>query len=277
VSSPARPRVTERLATGRRLRDGRSIFWWAEVLACLVYYFVYSTIRNTTDANPSEAFRHAREIIDLERWLGMYHEESLQDWALHFKPLVVACNYFYGSLHFVVTIGAAIFLFRRYSNSYPLYRNALAIGTGLALVGFATYPLMPPRLLPASYGFVDTLAKYPTFWSFNSGAVSRISNQFAAMPSVHCAWALWCALVFAPRVRGWKRTLAVAYPVMTVIVIVLTANHYVLDAVGGFAVLGLGFLGARFITRAGRGRPAAVGTETDDAPAGTDRPDLRPA
>ena len=72
----------------------------------------------------------------------------------------------------------------------------------LALIGFKLFPLMPPRLLlDASYGFVDTLARYPTFWSFNSGAVSKISNQYAAMPSVHVAWATWCALVFAPRVK----------------------------------------------------------------------------
>ena len=80
------------------------------------------------------------------------------------------------------------------------------IATGLALIGFALFPLMPPRLLDPhtyafvhhDYGFVDTLAKDPAFWSFNSGAVSKISNQFAAMPSVHCAWALWCACALVP-------------------------------------------------------------------------------
>ena len=102
-------------------------------------------------------------------WLGIYHEETLQDWALHFKPLIIAANYFYGSLHFVVTIAAGIYLFRKFSDDYPRYRNTLAIATLLALIGFKLFPLMPPRLLPESYGFVDTLAKYPTFWSFNSG------------------------------------------------------------------------------------------------------------
>ena len=98
---------------------------------------------------------------------------------------------------------------------------------------------MPPRLLdprstPSSprYGFVDTLAKDPAFWSFNSGAVSKISNQFAAMPSVHCAWALWCACALVPRLKHvWAKVLAALYPVTTVTVIVVTANHYFLDAV----------------------------------------------
>jgi PAP2 superfamily len=250
-------RITLRLAKGRRLSDGHTIYWWAEVLFILAFYFVYSTIRNSTEGSPAEAFANARDIIHLERILGMYHEEALQDWALNFKPLIVACNYFYGSLHFVVTIFAGVFLFRRYSDEYPLYRNALAVATALALVGFALYPLMPPRLLPASYGFVDTLARYPTFWSFNSGAVSKISNQFAAMPSVHCAWAAWCTLVFYPRVKHtWQKVLAVAYPVFTIIVIVLTGNHYVIDAVGGFFVLAVGFAFSRLVTRAGRGQRA---------------------
>jgi hypothetical protein len=244
---------------GRRLRDGRAIYWWAEIIAVLVFYFVYSTIRNTTEGSPAEAFQHAKQIIHLERLLGMYHEETLQDWALHFKPLIIACNYFYGSLHFVVTIAAAVYLFRSFSDDYPLYRNTLGVATALALIGFATYPLMPPRLLPASYSYVDTLAKYPTFWSFQSGAVSKISNQFAAMPSVHCAWAGWCAVVLTPRLRRtWAKVLAAIYPLFTITVIVLTANHYILDAVGGFAVLGIGFLVARSATRAGRSDPPAV-------------------
>ena len=88
--------------------------------------------------------------------------------------------------------------------------------------------------------------------------MNKISNQYAAMPSVHCAWALWCACALVPRLRRtWAKILAALYPVATVTAIVLTANHYVLDAVGGFAVLGIGFLLARAFTRAGRGQPAA--------------------
>jgi hypothetical protein len=162
-------------------------------------------------------------------------------------------------MHFVVTAGVGIYLFRKWSNDWPLWRNTLAITTALALIGFILWPLMPPRLLPESYGFVDTLAKYPTFWSFNSGAVSKISNQFAAMPSVHCAWALWCTCVMVPRVRGrWVKAAFVLYPVATVTVIVLTGNHYILDAVGGFAVLGIGYALARPLTRAGQGPPIPV-------------------
>jgi hypothetical protein len=256
ISDETAPPLRNRLQGGRRLRDGHYLYWWVEIIAILAFYMIYSAIRNANEGGTGDAYSNARDLIGWQRALGINHEEALQDWALHFRPLIIAMNYFYGSLHFVVTGGVGVFLFRRWSDDYPRWRNALAISTGLALIGFITWPLMPPRLLPADYGFVDTLAKYPTFWSFNSGAVSKISNQFAAMPSVHCIWALWCACVVVPRARrDWVRILFVLYPVGTVMAIVLTGNHYVLDAVGGFAVLGIGYVLARTFTRAGRGAP----------------------
>jgi hypothetical protein len=239
--------------TGRRLSDGSVIYWWLEILMCVLFYFVYSVARNTNKSDPSRAFRNARTIIDLERDLGIFREATIEGWVLHAKPLVIAANYYYGSLHFLVTVIVAIVLFRRWSDEYPRWRNTLGASTGLALIGFTFFPLMPPRLLPAHYRFVDTLDKYPTFWSFDSGAVSRISNQFAAMPSVHCCWALWCACVLVPHLKHpVAKAAAVLYPVLTVTVIVITANHYFVDAVGGFATLGVGYLVAQVFTRAGR-------------------------
>jgi hypothetical protein len=256
ISDETAPPLRNRLPGGRRLRDGHYLYWWVEIIAIVAFYMIYSAIRNANEGGAGEAYENARELIGWQKSLGINHEEVLQDWALHFRPLIIAMNYFYGSLHFVVTGGVGIFLFRRWSDDYPRWRNTLAISTGLALIGFITWPLMPPRLLPESYGFVDTLAKYPTFWSFNSGAVSKISNQFAAMPSVHCVWALWCTCVVVPRAkRDWVKVLFVLYPVGTVMAIVLTGNHFVLDAVGGFAVLGIGYVLARTFTRAGRGTP----------------------
>lgn len=227
--------------------SGHRLFWWVELVAIGVFYSIYSGIRNANEGSPSDAYANAQTIIDAQRKLGIFHEARLQSWALEFKPLIIACNYFYGSLHFVLTIGIIVFLFRRHTDDYPLWRNTFAITTGLALVGFVTFPLMPPRLIDGHaaawgltstrYEFVDTLARYPTFWSFNSGAVSRVSNQFAAMPSLHFAWATWCAWAGAPRLRSrWAKVLLHAYPWVTLTTIVLTGNHYILDAVGGAAI-----------------------------------------
>jgi PAP2 superfamily len=250
-----------RLPGGRTLRGGHRIYWWGELLAVAIFYFVYSFVRNLNHGNASDAYENALDIIQLQKALGINHEQAIQAWSLGSHAFIVACNYFYGSLHFVVTGGVMIYLYRRWSNDYPRWRNTLAISTALALIGFALFPLLPPRLLVdfGHSGFRDTLAEDPAFWSFNSGAVSKISNQFAAMPSVHCAWALWCACALVPRLKHlWAKVLAALYPVCTVTVIVVTANHYFLDAVGGFIVLGIGYVLARTFTRAGRGDAIAT-------------------
>jgi hypothetical protein len=244
---------------GRTLRDGRRLYWWVELIAAAVFYEVYSFIRNLHHSTPAEARANALDIIRWERALGMFHEQAVQAWADGWHAGIVAANYFYGSLHFIVTVGVMIFLYRKWTDDYPLWRNTLAIGTALALIGFAFFPLAPPRMFDGStfhmnLGFIDTLAKDPAFWSFNEGAMKKISNQFAAMPSVHCAWAGWCACALVPRLRyGWAKALAILYPVCTVTVIVVTANHWFLDAVGGFFVLAVGYGLARLVTKAGRG------------------------
>ncbi len=255
------------------LGDGRRLYWWLEVVLILAFYLVYSAIRNANEGGELVAFRHARTLIGWERGLGLYFEQAWQAWALDFRPLVVAMNYVYGSLHFVVTGGAIVYLFRRHPDDYPLWRNTLAVTTALALVGFVVWPLMPPRLLPEAYGFVDTLARYPTFWSFDSGAMQEVSNQFAAMPSLHFAWATFCAAALVPRVRNrvWRWLLAL-YPPLTFAAIVLTGNHFWLDAAGGIVVFGIGYLVASRLTRAGKGAPARTPTTTPSSHRATTTP-----
>ena len=218
--------------------------WWKEVLYILAFYGVYSLIRNnqgSATVSAAHAFRNARRVIRLERALGIFHEESVQQAFLSQRHFIQFWNLFYGTFHFVVTIVALVLLFRRFPARYPRWRNTLAATTGLALIGFATYPLMPPRLLPSTYGFVDTLHAYGGLWSFESGPVAQVSNQYAAMPSLHFAWSMWSALVLIPMLRHtWARVLVGIYPAVTLFAIVVTANHYVLDAAGGAVVLGVG-------------------------------------
>ncbi len=276
MSSTVAPETSQlrrrNLPGARRLSDGTVLYWWAEVLFAGIFYFVYSTIRNANERGPAvtrSARAHALQLMDWQKTLGINVEHALHRWALDTRELIIGANYFYGSLHFIVTPAVLIFLFRKHSDDYPLWRNTIAIATALALIGFAFWPLMPPRLLPHHFGFVDTLDKYPTFWSFKRGAVNKISNQYAAMPSVHCAWALWCACALVPRLKHtWAKVLAALYPVGTVTAIVLTANHYLLDAAGGFLVLGFAYLVARALTRAGRRAEPEPGSDPGpgDAP-----------
>ncbi len=242
--------------------------WWKEVLYIAAFYGVYSAIRNTQGSatvSAAHAFAHARNVIHVERGLGLFFEERVQEAFLGWRPFIQFWNLFYGTFHFVVTIVALVLLFRRFPARYPRWRNTLAATTGLALIGFATYPLMPPRLLPASYGFVDTLRVYGGLWSFESGPVAQVSNQYAAMPSLHFAWSAWSALVLVPALRPlWAKVLAAAYPVLTLFAIVVTANHFVLDAAGGVLVLAggvvIGFPLAARIERRSAGSPTPTPT-----------------
>jgi hypothetical protein len=224
----------------------RGLRWWKEVGLVLAFYAVYSAVRNTQGSavvSQAHALHNALRIIRWEKLVGVYHEEALQQHFLGWNGFIEFWNLFYGTFHFFVTIFALVFLFRRFPVRYRRWRNTLAATTALALVGFATYPLMPPRLLPASYGFVDTLRAYGSLWSFDSGAMSKLSNQYAAMPSLHFAWAMWCTLVLVPALRSWwAKAAAIVYPAFTLFAIVVTANHFVFDALGGLVVLGVGSL-----------------------------------
>jgi hypothetical protein len=219
--------------------------WWKEVVYIVAFYVVYSVVRNTGAAtdSASKAFESAKQIIRIERALGLYIEQSVQEAFLDWTWFIRFWNIFYGSFHFVVTAGALVWCFKKMPERYPLWRNTLAFTTGLALIGFAFFPLMPPRLLPPGYGFVDTLADIGGLWSFESGTMKSISNQYAAMPSLHFGWSAWSALVLWPATDGrpfWRALLA-SYPFVTLFAIVVTANHFWIDAVGGAMVLGAGY------------------------------------
>ncbi|MGE0306639.1 MAG: phosphatase PAP2 family protein [Acidimicrobiia bacterium] len=250
-------------AIDERPRAALRLRWWREVLYIASFYGVYTLVRNTfgsASVSPRHAFNNAKHVISLEKALGLYHEQRIQDWFIGYDAFLRFWNIYYGSLHFIVTGGALIWCYRRRPHRYAVARNTLAATTGLALVGFSFFPLMPPRLLDAtgpyggaslhggSYGFVDTLASVGGLWSFDSGAMQDISNQYAAMPSLHCAWALWCTFVlWALWTRPWQRVVLVLYPIATLFCIVVTANHYWIDGLGGVATLLVGYGVARSI------------------------------
>jgi hypothetical protein len=234
--------------------------WWREVLYVAVFYGIYTIVRDTqgsagggATAPSTTAFRHARAVISLERHLLIFHERQIQHFFVtHLSSATTRFFQFwdiwYGSAHFVVTAGVLIWLFHRQPLRYSYWRTTLAIITTLALIGFSVFPLMPPRLLPSSYGFVDTLARYGGSWSFDSGAMQKVSNQFAAMPSLHIGWSGWCTAAVLPTCRHWwSRVLTLLYPVVTLFCIVVTGNHYFLDAVGGLVILGVAMLAAHFV------------------------------
>lgn len=261
AAEPDEPRPAPRATTTAARRAAEHLRWWREVGVVLAFYAAYSFVRNrfgSASVGADEAYANAVRTIELERALGIFNEQALQRAALAWEPIVVAANAWYGSLHFAATIGVLVLLYRRFPERYRRWRNVLAATTALALVGFALFPLMPPRLLceacahgaGVDHGFVDTLAAYPGSWSFGEGGLKAVSNQYAAMPSLHLAWALWCsaALWGVTRRRGARAAL-VAYPTITLLVIVVTGNHFWVDAVAGAGVLAVGTVVGTRLTR----------------------------
>jgi hypothetical protein len=218
-------------------------------------YWIYSLIRNAVPEHRTAAMDNAEWLYGLERGLHIAVEPAVNRAVDSVTWLVVGMNYYYATLHFAVTVGVLVWLYRVHPRRYRVGRTALYLANAVALIGYYTFPLAPPRFFP-EHGFVDTVLEHGTWGSLASGDVAAASNQYAAMPSMHIGWSLWCAVMLVTLTRRyWVRVLAVLYPVGTLVVIVATANHFVLDAVGGVLALGIGFTGQYVLS----GRPLGAG------------------
>jgi hypothetical protein len=219
-----------------RRRPGRPR-WWIEAPLVVVFYELYSLARAHLDGPAAVAQHHARQIIAAERAMHAFIEKPLQEAFLHSTALVRASNVYYGLTHFVVPAIALVWLWWRAPERYRHWRTVFGAMLVLALVGFWLYPLAPPRLLPRRYGFVDTAVAAGGFGPFGR-AEAHAANLYAAMPSLHIGWSTWCVVALWPVVRSpVRRAALLAYPAVTLLVVMVTANHYWLDGVGGLAAL----------------------------------------
>ncbi|MFF4605350.1 phosphatase PAP2 family protein [Streptomyces sp. NPDC001339] len=233
-----RPEAGGRLA---RLRSPRTPRLWFEILLIAVSYWTYSMIRNAVPEQKAKALENADWIWRAEHALGIAVEHTVNHAVNSVTWLIVSMNYYYATLHFIVTIGVLVWLYRWHPGRYAAARLALFATTGVALLGYYFYPLAPPRLMPDG-GFIDTVIVHGTWGSMASGNLASMSNQYAAMPSMHIGWSLWCGITIALVAKPlWAKVLGMLYPAATLLVIVSTANHFWLDAVGGVLCLVLGY------------------------------------
>lgn len=223
--------------------------WWREVLLVGVLYELYELTSDQTSGTRRLAAHHAHQQIRVERMLGLFHERQVQHWFTGNRSLIGAADIYYTTIHFVLPVAALVWLLWRAPARYCPWRNALAWMTGISLACFALFPLMPPRLLPPSFGFVDTLSAVGGAGTLDSALMRTAGNAFSAMPSLHIGWALWCTFALVPVVRQrWIKALLVAHPVVTLFVVTVTANHFFLDVIGGAVVFGLG-VGLAFLAQ----------------------------
>ncbi|MEV6651154.1 phosphatase PAP2 family protein [Streptomyces sp. NPDC051219] len=225
-----------------RVRTPRRPRLWFEILLIAVCYWTYSLVRNAVPEQRAAALRNADWIWSAERTIGLAFEQTVNHAVNSVTWLIVTMNYYYATLHFIVTIGVLVWLYRWHPGRYAATRLVLFLTTGVALVGYYLYPLAPPRLM-SGQKFIDTVLVHHTWGSMASGNFKNMSNQYAAMPSMHIGWSLWCgATIFALASAPWAKILGLLYPTLTLVVIVATANHFWLDAVGGLLCLAFGYL-----------------------------------
>lgn len=244
-----------------------------------ILYFVYSWVRNQVDGVEDIAVRNAERVIDLQEVLGLNIEHLLND-RLHYGTiLTIAACWFYAVFHFVVTPGVLVWLYVKKPFYYSRYRLLLVSTTLVALAIFWLYPMAPPRLTPSS-DLQDIMAINSDFgwWPGTGGAPESVSNQYAAMPSVHCLWALWCGIaIFHLAKSPQVKALGVLYPLLTVLVVMATGHHFVLDAVVSMIILivctllitaGRWWWAGRRADQAGATGIGASSPQTDELPAG---------
>jgi hypothetical protein len=254
--------------------------WLAEIALFAAALVVYQGSRALVVGSPATAFANADGVIGLEKATGLFVETDIQGLVMGHPGLVSLLNQFYLSAHWIVTPLFFIWLYRSRHRAYPLVRNAFLVANGIALVVFMLFPVAPPRLAGAREGFVDTLHSVSGV-DLHGGALSGWFNPHAAVPSMHFGYAFLIGLVGVVLVRSpLARALLVAYPALVLLTIVGTANHYLLDAIAGGLVVGLGFaaVGAWALVR-GRGRiggrglePATVGLRPLTVPCGAAPP-----
>jgi hypothetical protein len=226
-----------------------------QVLLFALAYYGYRIVRGTVDdpVGAALAFQHSREVIHFEQSLGIFVEPSIQGWVASKPALIDIASWLYINAQFTITMACLVFIYLRHNSSFYFVRNMFAVAMWTANVGFMVFPAAPPRFFP-EWGFTDSVANL-THVSHDSVAVNSLVNQYAAIPSMHIAFALMIAVPLA-RLSKHRLTRAFwsVYPLLVVLVIVSTANHFVTDAILGAATAGFGAWTAAWLARA---RPTA--------------------
>ena len=216
-------------------------------------YYLYRLVRGFVDGDAGAAFENARLVVDVERGLGLFFEPGLQAWALGQSWIVDGASWIYVHSHVVVTLGFLVWLYLAHNGAFYYVRNMFMVAMGLALAGYVLFPTAPPRFLP-EWGFTDTVVTL--VGEQTARGAEFLYNPFAAVPSMHVAFALMIgvpAMMLARR-RAVKAAWAI-YPLVVTFVVVVTGNHFWLDAALGALVAGV----SAYLAHAGlaRARPEA--------------------
>lgn len=205
-------------------------------------YYLYRLVRGFVDGETTGAFENARQLVHIERSLGLFFEPGLQAWATDQTWIVHAASWMYVNSHFIVTTTFIVWLYLFRNQAFYYVRNMFMIAMSLALLGYLVYPTAPPRYLP-EWGFSDTVSDF--FGATVSNSADVLYNPFAAVPSMHVAFALMVAVPAMQLVKLKPlKVLWAIYPAVVTFVVIVTGNHYWLDVALGAAVAAVSAWGA---------------------------------
>jgi membrane-associated phospholipid phosphatase len=228
---------------------------WADVLRQLSLflgaYLLYQVVRGLVDGNDvAKATWNAYKVITLEQTLHVFVEPGIQSWVVHKRWLLDIADSSYLNAHYVVTLGALVWVYLRRNDSFYFVRNMFMVAMAFALVGYALYPTAPPRLMP-EWGFTDSIQQF-TGITVEHGPSSALLNLYAAIPSMHVCFALMIGWPMARLVKNPIATVAWAvYPVFITFVVIATGNHYLTDVVlGAITALTSALLSKQLLARA---------------------------
>lgn len=214
-----------------------------EVFVVGVALTLYAAVRAIITFNTGRAFEHAHQLIDVERAIGLFHEPAIQQAIERIGWLDQIFNQIYIFGLWPVVIATLVWLPLRHREAYFTYRNALLISGAIGLVIFLLFPVAPPRFLPG-YGFVDTVTLHTHVYRLTEPP--SLTNEYAAMPSLHVGWNLLMGMAIVRHARWWPvRALAVAMPLILYAATIITANHLLIDGIAGSAVALTGLALAR--------------------------------
>jgi hypothetical protein len=212
-----------------------------QFLILITSYLAYDLVRILTVGRESTAVANANHIIGFERSLGLYLEPWIQAKVSHVHDLLLASNWFYAQVHLPAVIAFLTWVYLRRNDVFAFFRNAFILINAIALTAFALVPVAPPRLTPGS-GIVDTLFVFSST-NYQSGGLRFVTNPFAAMPSLHFGYAVFVSAGLLLLVRSrWTRLIAYLYPVVVLVTIVVTGNHFLFDALAGGLVIAVAYL-----------------------------------
>jgi len=207
-------------------------------------YLLYRLVEGAVGGNTAVAFAHGRELISLERSLHVFVEPQVQAWATSSHLLVLVAAWVYINAQTTILIALLLFLYVAHNRSYYFVRNMLFVGMAIGLVGYGLFPTAPPRFFP-EWGFIDIIGNI-THGSANSTIANVFFNPYAAMPSMHVACAVMLGWTFVRLVRSrLAKAFWALWPLFITFMTVITANHFLIDAVFGLFVAAVSFAAAR--------------------------------